>query len=352
MAYTIWMLGKSDIAVSGGGSLDGVTQGDGSHLPGRTITLLTNDWIETQIADNDANFDDNDTGQRLIGPQSIDGTTYANNTIVEAEYLIILRDPSTGITYQAIGYNLNNSSPAFGTIEGLAFVGGQGGFPPIGVPLQVVSASEGPGSTGVPAIPAGGTAFPICFAAGTRIATPDGDRPVELLRPGDAVLTRDQGPQPLRWVGVTRVDAARLAALPAFVPVRIRAGAFGPGRPARDTHVSQQHRLLITGWRAELLFGEGEVLVAARHLLDGAGVSLACDLASVTYVHLMFDGHEVVFANGLEAESFLPGPGAMAGVEADLRAELLALFPDLADEDAPRPARALLKGWEGAMLAG
>jgi hypothetical protein len=352
MAYTIWMLGKSDILVSGGGSLDGVTQGDGSHLPGRTITLLTNDWTETQIADNDANFDDNDTGQRLIGAQVIDGVTYAGNTIVEAEYLIVLRDAATGITYRAIGYNVNNSSPAFATIEGLAFVGGQGGFPPVGVALQVVSATEGPGSSGVPAIPAAGTAFPICFAAGTLIATPDGERPVERLRPGEAVLTRDHGPQPLRWVGVTRVDAARLSALPAFLPVRIRAGTFGPGRPARDTLLSQQHRLLMTGWRAELLFGEDEVLVAARHLLGVAGVTLARDLGAVTYVHLMFDGHEVVFANGIEAESFLPGPGAMAGVDADLRAELLALFPDLAGKDAPRPARALLKGWEGTMLAG
>jgi hypothetical protein len=108
----------------------------------------------------------------------------------------------------------------------------------------------------------------------------------------------------------------------------------------------------MTGWRAELLFGEAEVLVAARHLLGAPGVTLARDLAGVTYVHLLFDGHEVVFANGIEAESFLPGPSAMAGVEADLRAELLALFPDLAGGDAPRPARALLKGWEGAMLAG
>ncbi len=352
MAYTIWMLGKSDILVSGGGSLDGVTQGDGTHLPGRTITLLTNDWIETRIADNDANFDDNDTGQRLQGAQVIDGVTYANNTIVEAEYLVTLRDPNTNLTYRAIAYNVNNSNPAFATIEGLAFVGGQGGFPPVGVALQVVSAGEGPGSSGVPALPAGGTAFPICFAAGTLIATPEGDRPVEGLRPGEAVLTRDRGPRPLRWVGVTRIDSARLSALPAFLPVRIRAHAFGPGRPARDTLLSQQHRLLMTGWRAELLFGEAEVLVAARHLLGAPGVTLARDLAGVTYVHLLFDGHEVVFANGIEAESFLPGPSAMAGVEADLRAELLALFPDLAGGDAPRPARALLKGWEGAMLAG
>ncbi|MGI1663377.1 Hint domain-containing protein [Palleronia sp. KMU-117] len=350
MAYTIWMLEKVNIAVSGGGSLDGITQGDGSHLPGRTITLLSNDWIETQIADNDPNFDDNDTSQRLQGAQTINGVLYPNNTIVEAEYLITLRDPSTGITYRAIGYNVNNSSPAYATIEGLAFVGGQGGFPPVGVPLVVVSASEGPGSSGIPAINAGNVAFPICFGAGTCIATPAGDRRVETLRPGDAVLTRDHGAQILRWVGVTRVDADRLAAAPAFRPVRIRQDAFGAGAPARDTLLSQQHRLLMTGWRAELLFGEGEVLVAARHLVDGGGVKIACDVTSVIYVHLMFDDHEVVFANGLEAESFRPGPAAIDGLDAALRDEILALFPDLAEADAMRPARALLRGWEGAML--
>jgi hypothetical protein len=347
------MLEKSNITVSGGRSLDGITQDDGSHLVGQTITLNNRDWIETRIRDNDDNFDDNDSNQRLEGAQTIDGTPYANNTVVEAEYTLVLLDPNTGLTYTVIGYNVNNSSPAYATIEGLAFVGGQGGFPPPGVALQVVSAAEGPGSTGQPPIDAGDVAFPICFAAGTLIATPDGPRAVETLRPGMAVLTRDHGAQPLAWVGVTRVDAARLAALPAFRPVRIRADAFGPGRPVRDTCLSQQHRVLVTGWRAELLFGESEVLVAARHLVDDDRVTIAHDPGGITYVHLMFDGHQVVEANGLAAESFLPGPQAVLALDQVLRDEILALFPELAEdaETGPRPARALLRGWEGAMLS-
>jgi hypothetical protein len=353
MAYSIWMLEKGNITVSGGQSLDGITQGDGSHLVGQTITLNNRNWIETQIRDNDDNFDDNDSNQRLEGAQTIDGTTYANNTVVEAEYQLVLRDPNTGITYDAIGYNVNNSSPSYATIEGLAFVGGQGGFPPAGVALEVVSAREGPGSTGQPPVDAGDVAFPICFAAGTLIATPDGPCAVETLRPGMAVLTRDHGAQPLIWVGTTRVDGLRLAALPAFRPVRIRADAFGPGCPSRDTCLSQQHRVLITGWRAELLFGEGEVLVAARHLVDDDAVTIARDLDGITYVHLLFDGHEVVDANGLAAESFLPGPQAVAALDRARRDEILALFPELAGDAAlgPRPARALLRGWEGEMLS-
>jgi hypothetical protein len=352
MSYTIWMLEKGNISVSGGQSLDGITQGDGSHLVGQTITLLNRNWIETRIRDDDDNFDDNDPNQRLQGRQTIDGTSYANNTIVEAEYQLVLRDPNTGIEYIAIGYNVNNSSPTFATIEGLAFVGGEGAFPPPGVALEVVSAAEGPGDLGQPPLPAGEVSFPICFAAGTLIDTPDGPKPVETLLPGALVLTRDHGARPLRWTGATRVDAWRLAATPALRPVHIRAGAFGPGLPARDTFLSQQHRLLVSGWRAELLFGESEVLVAARHLIDGAMVTLAHTQTDVTYVHLMFDDHEVVFANGIEAESFLPGPQAISALNAPLRAEILALFPDLDSDlhEPARPARALLRGWEGCVL--
>lgn len=352
MSYTIWMLEKSNISVSGGGSLDGITQGDGSHLVGQTITLLNRNWIETQIRDDDDNFDDNDGNQRLQGRQTIDGTSYANNTVVEAEYQLVLLDPNTGIEYTVIGYNVNNSSPAYATIEGLAFVGGQGAFPPVGVALEVVSAAEGPGSTGQPPLDAGDVSFPICFVAGTLIDTPQGRRPVETLVAGTPVLTRDHGARPLRWVGASRIGAARLAATPTLRPVRIRAGAFGPDLPDRDTFLSQQHRLLIAGWRSELLFGESEMLVAARHLVDGAGITLAPPGADITYVHLMFDDHEIVFANGIEAESFLPGPQAISALEAPLRAEILTLFPELDTGDpAPaRPARALLRGWESAFL--
>lgn len=354
MSYTIWMLEKTNVAVSGGGSLDGITQGDGSHLVGQTITLLNRNWIETRIRDDDDNFDDNDGNQRLQGRQTIDGTSYANNTVVEAEYQLVLRDPNTGFEYTVIGYNVNNSSPAYATIEGLAFVGGQGEFPPVGVALEVVSADEGPGSSGQPPLDAGNVSFPICFVAGTLIDTPDGRRPVETLEAGVPVLTRDHGARPLRWIGTTRIGAARLAASPALAPVRIRAGAFGPGLPDRDTYLSQQHRLLVSGWRAELLFGESEMLVAARHLVDGDRVMLATAGTDVTYVHLLFDDHEVVFANGLEAESFLPGPQAILALEAPLRAEILTLFPELGEGDlsVARPARALMRGWESAILGG
>lgn len=90
--YDIYVLGESDITISGGGQLDGVTQGDGSHLSGRTITLNSNGWVPIAISDNDDDFDDNDGNQVLDGTQQIDGVSYASGTRVEAEYGVVVTD--------------------------------------------------------------------------------------------------------------------------------------------------------------------------------------------------------------------------------------------------------------------
>lgn len=225
--YSIWMLEAVNITVSGGKSLSGITQGDGSHLVGETIRLDNRNLNEVDIRDRggDVWFDDNDSNQRLDGAQTINGVSYGNSTRVEAEYQIVLEDPNTGIQYTAIGFNVNNSSPAYATVEGLAFVGPQGGFPPVGVDLNVVSAAEGPGDFGQPRIPAANFAFPVCFTPGTGIGTPFGNCAIETLRAADLVLTRDIGPQPVRWIGRTEIDPPTMATAPQFQPVRIERGA-------------------------------------------------------------------------------------------------------------------------------
>ena len=249
--YSVWILEESNISVSGGKTLDGITQGDGSHLLGETITLNNNNWLETTIRDDDTNFDDNDN-QQLQGDQTIDGTTYADGTRVEGEYRITLED-ADGNQYEAVAYNVDNSSPAYGTSEGLAFVGPPEGWPPQGVELTVVATSEGPGSLGQDPIGAGDLVAP-CFTPGCLIATPDGLRPVEDLQTGDMVITLDAGAQPIRWTGRVTLGSGQLRANPSLCPVRVRAGAFGAGRPNRDMLLSPQHRLLLSGWRAELMF--------------------------------------------------------------------------------------------------
>ncbi len=347
--YSFWALGESHISVSGGITLDGITQGDGSHLVGKTITLNDNAWEEISIKDGgqDTTFDDNDSNQRLDGGQSFDGVSYGHNTGIEAEYEILLQDPSTGLTYRALSVNFNNSSPAYGTIEGLAFIDE---FPPIGIALNVVSATEGP--RGGSAVDNVDIAAPPCFTPGTLILTPEGARAVETLGPGDLVLTRDRGAQEIRWVGRCPVSETRMRAEPQFWPVRIRAGAFGAGAPERDMLVSQQHRILISGWRAELFTGEAEVLVAAAHLVDDKMVHIARDVRETEYIHLQFDHHEIVVSDGLETESLNPGPISLSTIPEASRRELAALFPevDLGREAALCAARMMVKRHEAAVL--
>ncbi|MGV6847741.1 MAG: Hint domain-containing protein [Marinibacterium sp.] len=166
-----------------------------------------------------------------------------------------------------------------------------------------------------------GSFGPPCFTAGTLIDTPDGPRKVEDLRPGDLVNTVDHGPQPVRWSGARQVTADG-----DYAPVRIAAGAFGN---TRSLWVSPQHRILIGGWQSELLFGEPEVLVAAKHLVNGTTVTRH-PLARVSYVHILFDRHELVRAEGAVSESFFPGE-SMLRRDVALRAEMLAFFPELAN---------------------
>ena len=185
-----------------------------------------------------------------------------------------------------------------------------------------------------------------CFVAGSLIATPDGERPVESLRPGDLVLTRDDGPQPVRWIGLRRV-----AAVGAFAPVEIAAGTFGDHRRIR---VSPQHRVLIEDPTADLLFDAPEVLVAAKDLVDGRQVRRV-EGGEVDYVHILFDRHEVVLSDGLPTESFLPGPQITNIFEAEVVEEICALFPELdplTGEGYGPAARRLLRAWEAQALLG
>lgn len=324
--YSFWALGESHVSVSGGVSLDGITQGDGSHLVGETITLTDNAWEQIAVRDrgSDTNFDDNDSNQRLAGSQTFDGTTYGNNTRIEAEYEFVLLDLNTGQTYRVLSVNFNNSSPAYGTVEGLAFVDE---FPPVGVPLTVISAREGP--TGGTAVDQSNIAAPPCFTPGTMICVRGGAKLVEDIAVGDLVKTLDRGFQPVRWVGSVTLGRAALQANPTFRPVVICKDAFGVGRPSRDLTVSPQHRVLLDGWRAELICGESQVLAAATHLVNDRTVRVVAQPGSVTYIHLQFDQHEIVESDGLLTESLYAGPMALKSLPKESRAELVALFPDL-----------------------
>ncbi|MDB6454515.1 Hint domain-containing protein [Falsirhodobacter sp. 20TX0035] len=186
----------------------------------------------------------------------------------------------------------------------------------------------------------------ICFTSGAMIRTLGGLRAIETLAPGDMVVTRDNGLQPIRWIGRTTVGGTG-----AFAPIRIRPGAL-PDLTA-DLLVSPQHRMLIEGHRAELLFGEREVLASARHMVDGKHVTVE-ETGRVTYIHMLFDRHEVVYANGAATESYHPASYGLGGLSEEARAELFAIFPELraTPEAYGRTARRALKVFETRALAG
>jgi hypothetical protein len=168
----------------------------------------------------------------------------------------------------------------------------------------------------------------VCFASGVLIATEQGDVAVENLVPGDKILTLDHGYQPLQWVGNRALGLGDLIANPKLRPIRIGAGSLGRGLPRRDLNVSPQHRMLVDGPRAELLFGEAEVLVAATHLTGLAGVEQALP-RGVTYFHLLFDRHEIICAEGSWTESYQPSNDSVNAMDQAQREELLALFPKI-----------------------
>ncbi|MCC7320940.1 MAG: Hint domain-containing protein [Rubellimicrobium sp.] len=192
-----------------------------------------------------------------------------------------------------------------------------------------------------------------CFTPGTLIATPRGERPVEELGVGDRIITRDNGIQEIRWVGHKDMSGKALAAAPHLRPVLIRAGALGNGLPERDMMVSPNHRILVSNERTQLYFEESEVLAAAKHLVGAPGI-VTVDVLSTSYVHFMFDRHEVVLSNGAWTESFQPGDWSLKGIGNAQRNEIFELFPELKSREGLegyQAARKALKKHEARILA-
>ncbi|MBV9116007.1 MAG: Hint domain-containing protein [Acetobacteraceae bacterium] len=170
----------------------------------------------------------------------------------------------------------------------------------------------------------------VCFAEGTRIATPDGALAVEALRVGDLVTTVEAGQhrtRRVRWVGRRRLDLAAHPRPECAAPVRFRAGALGDGLPCRDLLVSPDHALLLGGR-----------LIPAKLLLNGMTIVQERALPAVLYYHVELDGHAILLAEGVAAESYLEqghrGFFANGG-------PALELFPDLTARPVPLQEAAL-----------
>ncbi|WP_235940373.1 MULTISPECIES: Hint domain-containing protein [unclassified Salipiger] len=167
----------------------------------------------------------------------------------------------------------------------------------------------------------------VSFTAGTLITLASGAQcAVEDLRVGDRVLTRDDGAQEIRWIG-----QQTLRAVGAFAPILIRAGTLNA---ARDLLVSPDHRLFVYQRRDRLGAGRSELLLRARHLINGETI-LRREGGFVDYYQMLFDHHQIIYAEGIAAESMLVDTRTRAVLPAELSEQVSALLPRHSASDQP-----------------
>jgi hypothetical protein len=148
------------------------------------------------------------------------------------------------------------------------------------------------------------------------------------------------------------MSGARLFAMPKLRPVRFDAGILGIDCPDDDLVVSPEHRVVVKGAVAQELFNTSEVLVAAKDLINGDSIRVDMKVREVTYIHMLLHQHEVVWANGVETESFHPASTALSTLDDADRTRLLAAHPELEFDPHTygRFARRHLSSSEAAIL--
>lgn len=282
-----------------------------------------------RFSDDDANFDDffgnggqtQDPGlnQLLTEDLVLDGNTVATT--------------GDGIYNAAEGQIVNNTTGETGRIIYITINGGRtGDFIGVATTIPINAGDSVTTSALTPFATEPFTNIIACFTPGARLRAQAGDVPVEQLRVGDLVMTKDRGLQPIRWIGRRFVNAGKLASSPELSPVRISQDSLGAGLPKHDIVVSPQHRMLIDGPSVELYYGLSEALIPAAALVGRPGITIEKPELGTEYIHLLFDRHEVLFCEGAETESFHPYALSRSDPDEDpVVEELFALFPDLRD---------------------
>ena len=284
--------GDGDDTLAGGGGADSLTGGAGNdtfvYKPGDG-----NDTITDFNAGNTGTLDDGDSTNNdyidLSGYYDHISELYAD----QADDGVLNQSNATDTRGNTVDYSDNSE---FASGEGITVQG-----------ASADSTSFTEENTGV-----------VCFTKGTAIRTPVGDVLIEELRVGDLVCTVDNGPQPIRWIGKRAFNNAALTANPKLRPILVPKGVLGA---ERNLLVSRQHALLVNR----------NQLARAVHLTDIAGlpVRTAHGKRQVTYIHIMFDAHEVIFAENVPSESFYPGVQALRMLDQTAWAEIETIFPDL-----------------------
>ncbi|GGE36764.1 hypothetical protein GCM10011360_25670 [Primorskyibacter flagellatus] len=272
--------------------------------PGATETPLS-------VDDDDTFFDDDDLGQTLNGPHTLNGTGYPSGTIIESEYVLTVRDSDNNdYTLQFISVN-NDAFDIVGFVI-------QGPNPPFGEALTIVGRADN--TTGTHSY---ATSSPACFAPNARIETPRGHVRAGQLRAGDEVCLADGGVARVALVLKSRAEDTED---PDRWPVRIRADALGPGCPKNDVVLSPQHRVYVPALQA---------LVPARALTFLPRVGPVKDGSVRKLVHIVLRTHEVLVADGMPCESFWPGAMALAQLPEASRHRVAAIMGPAPERAAP-----------------
>lgn len=187
----------------------------------------------------------------------------------------------------------------------------------------------------------------ICFASGTLLETSNGFKRIEELRSGDLLQTLDSGLQPIRWVFARRVTSSDLREDKALLPISIKSDTFDRPTNPGSLRVSRHHRILVAGKVAQRMFGQDQILVAAKDLLGCSGVSVDSAIKGFFYFHVLMDEHQILNANGIAAESLLLGKEALKVMTPSALAELRILFPKTrraANLSQADPSRKIVSG--------
>ncbi len=247
-----------------------------------------------------------------------DDQFYIDLSGFDDNFKILVKSMDAGDAFHITGWT---SWTTTGTLHTFTYTGSDGGTYEFKLEAQSLNGTDGVDVVQV-----------VCFGRGTRIATETGEIAVEQLAAGDRVLCGDGIAREIAWVGSRAVDRAALKRHPNWRPFRVRENAFGAGRPQRALTLSPNHAVLLRDWRAELLFGEHEVLVPIKHLANDHSVLRDRSGDPVEYFHILLDGHHTVIADGLECETLDPASLTTGAFDADTRSEILGLFPDLATD--------------------
>jgi len=297
---------------SSNGSIVGNPIINNSDTPNGTVFTYAGGGGTTVTLDDtggsDTTFDDDDAANHVI---TDGGGIVANGAEVEAESLIFVR---------ALDINGNPTGPTI-TITVFSQGGVTGdvwGFSP-DIPLEDGVSYTKTGGSNIG--DSGYNNFITCFGPETAIETANGTVFVEDITPGELVWTLGNGFQPVRWISHSTVLGRG-----AFAPVVFAPGAIGN---KSALVLSQEHRVYLDSDLAGLLFGEPQVLIAAKHLLGLPGVALRPQFR-IRYTHFMFESHQIVRSNGALSESFFFSENSIGSVASHQKSELLALFPSLA----------------------